>query len=207
MRTSISTAIVSMRPRWRPLETSLGGAIEGSVQAAAVAFICGATAGGCALIFGIGAVGTAAAVHEGGFEALIPKDPKGWGQLTGFGIFGGFGPVSRTAEAGSSAWGAIRNAFSVSPARPHFSGPKPMVVQAKAPLGAGGLSRCATCSKEFGPWAKGIPRPWDIDHIVPWRYLKYLVPQVVERLLPGARKWLYNLDINLRLRCQACNRG
>jgi RHS repeat-associated protein len=95
----------------KAIEDFGAGVLEGTAQAAALAFLCGATAGGCALIVGAAAIGTAHAVYEGGLEAVVPQDARGWGVLAGFGVFGGFGPAGRIAEGGSSVRGALSGAY------------------------------------------------------------------------------------------------
>jgi RHS repeat-associated protein len=91
-------------------------------------------------------------------------------------------------------------------ARPKFDRDAVPSTYSKAKSVPGG-KKCATCTRVFkDPPRKGVPRPWDIDHRLKWRMIRPIA-RVAERARPGWGKAIYNLRINLRLRCQTCNRG
>jgi len=85
--------------------------------------------------------------------------------------------------------------------RPPWSPSTRRLVLGKAPIGANGGPRCATCTREFGTSLKP-----DLDHIVKWRTIRPVV-RPFERVFPGLMRKTYNFLPNLRARCPTCNRA
>jgi RHS repeat-associated protein len=67
---------------------------------------------------------------------------------------------------------------------------------------------CSTngCPNVLTQPTKGVRRNFDLDHIIKWRTFRPFA-RAVERVRPGSGKAIYNLRVNLRARCTACNRA